>query len=192
MGSTPHIGDPRPCWVQKMIDRTERSQVISMSRNPSAGNAVGLAGDPHDNDDLIDLTSRLSTSLNHLRRVLNSDTNRALESSGRTLAWYQVLYRLRSHERLSQRVLIFDAGLDPAGVSRLIGRMESEKLVTVAIDVEDRRRRLVAITEAGEKELETLQSTVHKVVGRVLGPLPVEDRRQLLKLLEAVTDRNRS
>lgn len=165
-----------------------------MSRNSSGqlGISPAIASERAESDDLIDLTSRLSTSLNHLRRVLNSDTNRALESFGRTLAWYQVLYRLRSRERLSQRELIFDAGLDPAGVSRLIGRMESEKLVTVAVDVEDRRRRLVSITEAGEKELETLQSTVHKVVGRVLGPLPVDDRRQLLKLLEAVSDRGRS
>ncbi len=128
-----------------------------------------------------------------LRRIVISEMGRVLTPVGATVPLYHVLFRLHSGEvlgegPLSQQELTLDAGLDAAGVSRLVARMAREKLVTIKVDARDRRRRLVRLTPKGRALQESLWPLVDAAVRNMVTGLSEDEERALLALLDrAVT-----
>jgi DNA-binding MarR family transcriptional regulator len=119
-----------------------------------------------------------------LRRLATVELNRILAPLGATAPMYNVLLRLSTEGQLSQQELALDAGLDAAGVSRLVAKLTDMKLVTVKVDAEDRRRRLVRLTPKGlafEQALEPVVDTAmrHAVIG-----LEENEEYELLRILD--------
>ena len=79
-----------------------------------------------------------------------------------------------------------DAGLDAAGVSRLVARMAEEKLVTVRVDARDRRRRLVKPTAKGRPLEESLSPIIEGIVRSLVTGLSEDEERLLLSLANRV------
>lgn len=129
----------------------------------------------------------------YLRRIVISEMGRVLAPLGATVPLYHVLFRLRTAELagegpLSQQELTLDAGLDAAGVSRLVARMATDKLVSIKVDAGDRRRRLVRLTAKGRALEESLSPLVDAAVRNVVTGLNEDEERLLLALLDrAVT-----
>jgi DNA-binding MarR family transcriptional regulator len=125
----------------------------------------------------------------YLRRIVLSEMARVLSPLGATVPLYHVLFRLATAEStgegaLSQQELTLDAGLDAAGVSRLVARMAREKLVTIKVDSRDRRRRLVRLTAKGRALAESLSPLVDASVRNMVTGLAEEEERTFLAILD--------
>jgi DNA-binding MarR family transcriptional regulator len=121
-----------------------------------------------------------------LRRVTVGELNRCLAPLGASVPQYQVLIRLAMEGAVSQQELTLDAGLDAAGVSRLVARMAEEKLVSIKVDARDRRRRLVRLTAKGKAMAEALAPVVDSMARNVFQGLTEADEQRLLALLDKV------
>lgn len=121
----------------------------------------------------------------YLRRVVIVEMGRVLAPLGATVPLYHVLFRLGTAEGpLGQQELTLDAGLDAAGVSRLLARMVREKLVVVRTDPTDRRRRLVRLTPKGRALEESLSPLVDAAVRNMVSGLEEGEERLLLSMLD--------
>lgn len=121
----------------------------------------------------------------YLRRVVLAELTRVLAEHDVTPPAYHILFRLTAEGgQLPQQELVLDAGLDAAGVSRLIARMAEHKLLTTKVDPKDRRRRLVRITGKGRRLQESLAPIVDEAVRNVVTGLTEDEERQLLALLD--------
>lgn len=124
----------------------------------------------------------------YLRRVIMTEMSRTLAPLGVTVPQFNVLFRLATAEGpLSQQELILDAGLDAAGVSRLVARMAKDKQVTIKVDARDRRRRLVRITPKGRALEESLSPLVEAAVRDMLSGVSDEESLMVVQVLERVT-----
>ncbi len=119
-----------------------------------------------------------------LRRVTFGELNRCLAPLGASVPQYQVLIRLAIEGAVSQQELTLDAGLDAAGVSRLVARMAEEKLVSIKVDARDRRRRLVRLTTKGKALAEALAPVVDAGARNVFSGLSEAEEQRLLALLD--------
>ncbi len=119
-----------------------------------------------------------------LRRVTVGELNRCLAPLGATVPQYQVLIRLAMEGAVSQQELTLDAGLDAAGVSRLVARMAEDKLVSIKVDARDRRRRLVRLTAKGKALTEALAPVVDAAARNMIVGLSEQEEQKLLHLLD--------
>jgi len=79
---------------------------------------------------------------------------------------------------LSNRV-----AFDPATLGSVIGRIEAKGWVTRKADPGDKRRKLLWITQEGEKVARGMKRAVSKAQQRILAPLDADERVQLSALL---------
>lgn len=145
---------------------------------------AGILSQPGPRQLIREITWRFA----YLRRVVMGEMSRALSPLNATVPLYNVLFRLAlTTEALSQQELTLDAGLDAAGVSRLVARMQKEKLVTIKVDARDRRRRLVKITPKGRALEESLSPLVENAVRNVVIDFPEQDVAYVFGLLDRAT-----
>lgn len=125
----------------------------------------------------------------YLRRVVMTEMSRALAPLGVTVPQFNVLFRLATADGpLAQQELTLDAGLDAAGVSRLVARMAKDKQVTIKVDARDRRRRLVRLTPKGRALEESLSPLVEAAVRDTMTGVTDEEALMVVQILERVVD----
>lgn len=76
--------------------------------------------------------------------------------------------------------------LDPGYATRLLDRLAERGLVTRTTDRDDRRRQLVAVTDAGRTVAAELGARADAQIANLLEPLPADARRTLVTALDAV------
>lgn len=74
-------------------------------------------------------------------------------------------------------------GLDSGYLSRLLRGLEERALVAVAIDPDDRRRRVVSLTRAGDRMLTRLDQRSEELAAGLLEPLSERQRGRLAEAL---------
>jgi len=79
-------------------------------------------------------------------------------------------------------------GLDSGYVSRLLGQLADEGLVTVDADPADRRQRIVRLTSRGRAERRKLDRRSEQIAERLVAPLSVRQQTELAAAL-ATADR---
>ena len=120
-----------------------------------------------------------------LRRVVIAEMSRVLAPLGATVPQYHVLFRLATSEGpLSQQELTLDAGLDAAGVSRLVAKLSKDGLVSIDVDARDRRRRLVALTPEGQALEASLSPLVEGAVRAMVTGFQEEEAAVLVGMLD--------
>jgi DNA-binding MarR family transcriptional regulator len=166
-----------------MASRERRSESESVPENRpdsrTSFGAQGGAGIPRHA-----IAHEIAKRFAFLRRVTIGELNRCLAPLGATVPQYQVLIRLSMEGAVSQQELTLDAGLDAAGVSRLVARMAEEKLVSIKVDARDRRRRLVRLTTKGKALTEALAPVVDAAARNMIVGLSEQDEQKLLQLLD--------
>ncbi len=73
---------------------------------------------------------------------------------------------------------------DAATSGSVIGRLEAKGWVRREADTQDRRRKLLWVTPAGETAVLQMKRAVDKAQARIVGRLDVAERAQLASLLE--------
>lgn len=74
-------------------------------------------------------------------------------------------------------------GLDSGYLSRLLRRLEHERLITVAADPSDRRQRVVRLSPSGRREWRRLDQRSEELARRLVDPLSDRQRAELASAL---------
>ncbi|WP_029009254.1 MarR family winged helix-turn-helix transcriptional regulator [Azospirillum halopraeferens] len=103
---------------------------------------------------------------------------------------YAVLAVLRSTPDLDQISLAHRAALDRSTIGGLAERLEEKGWLRRVPGVEDRRQKLLSLTEEGLRVLEAVEPAVERSQARILAPLTPEERAIFTALLERIVDEN--
>lgn len=140
----------------------------------------------------LELANRLFFRLYQCANMLHKTGTRAVETEGLTTQQWAVLGAL-SREQAQAGMSIGDLAkylmVSRQNLSGLIGRMERDGHVTIAPDGQDRRSRVVTITDSGRHVWHELAlPKIRAYYGDILGDFSVSDLTHmlhyLLKLLE--------
>jgi DNA-binding MarR family transcriptional regulator/predicted N-acetyltransferase YhbS len=84
------------------------------------------------------------------------------------------------------RTLRSRLGLDSGYLTRLLGRLQTEGLVRIDVDRDDKRVRRALLTAAGRRERETLDRSSDELAESFLAPLSPTQRQRLLTAMAEV------
>jgi DNA-binding MarR family transcriptional regulator len=112
----------------------------------------------------------------------------AEETQGRdvTAPQFAALRALHEYPDIDQTTLSRIISFDRATIGGLVDRLEAKGLVRRMVDKTDRRSRTLRLTAQGRALLALLRPMLERVSERMLAPLTVSEREQLLDLLERV------
>ncbi|MFI9505093.1 MarR family winged helix-turn-helix transcriptional regulator [Nocardia sp. NPDC052566] len=96
---------------------------------------------------------------------------------------YRILAALDEFGVASQAELGRRTNMDRSDVVAAINQLAEQGYVERTPDPGDRRRNMVSLTEAGNRQLRQLDRTLDKVQDDLLEPLSAEDRQTLTRLL---------
>ena len=97
---------------------------------------------------------------------------------------WAALIKLREIGPCSQNFLGRLTAMDAATIKGVVDRLTKRRLTETTPDPEDSRRRLVALTPAGERQLRERVVAAAEITEMTLAPLPEADRSTLLRLLK--------
>jgi DNA-binding MarR family transcriptional regulator len=103
-----------------------------------------------------------------------------------TSAQLQIIGRLLVQGGISQARLAMLLDMEPITVSRHVDRMEAAGLVERRPDPEDRRVRLLQVTEKGRALLPHMRAVAQKVLEEAQEGLPPETRVIVMEALEQI------
>jgi MarR family transcriptional regulator, lower aerobic nicotinate degradation pathway regulator len=96
---------------------------------------------------------------------------------------YSVLAIVAEGVPETQATIAAVLGVDPSRLVALLDSLERRGLVVRERDVHDRRRHVVRITPAGERQLRRLRELAQEIEDEFLAPLDADDRQRLHELL---------
>jgi len=135
--------------------------------------ATGQTADTHQSLALI----------NHMARVARRGSETALAPLGLRPRHLVALTLLRDHGPATQQALIEALRIDPSNLVGLLNELEQRKLLVRERDPGDRRRHIVALSQAGERTLRQAEGRLAAVQDDVLAPLSGDERDTLHDLL---------
>jgi DNA-binding MarR family transcriptional regulator len=90
----------------------------------------------------------------------------------------------------TQAALAGAIGADKTRIIRTLDDLQHDGYIERRPDPDDRRVRLLAITDAGRRVKDAVQDEIQRGEERWLGELGVEERRAFLRTLERLTPRD--
>jgi len=114
----------------------------------------------------------------------------ATEAHGVTPVQYAALHKIGNAPGIDQRTLARSIGLDTSTTAGVIDRLEARGLMRRSASPEDRRVRLLSLTDAGQDLLEDLEPDMLKAQDRILAPLPKAERAEFLRMLRTLVTAN--
>jgi MarR family transcriptional regulator, lower aerobic nicotinate degradation pathway regulator len=114
----------------------------------------------------------------------------ATEAHGITPVQYAALNQVARSPGVDQRTLARSIGLDTSTIASVIDRLEARGLMERQASPEDRRVRLLGLTEAGHALLAAVAPDVLKAQERMLHPLSRTERAEFMRMLRAVVTAN--
>ncbi len=112
-----------------------------------------------------------------------------LHAHGLTMWGYVVLLALDRSSMRTQAALAAAIGADKTRIIRTLDDLQDDGYIERRPDPDDRRVRLLAITDAGRRVKDAAQSEIQRGEERWLGELTAEERRMFLRVLERLTRR---
>ena len=125
----------------------------------------------------------LGRASQHAQRLVRQHMT---EAGVRTLH-YHVLASLADDGEAVQATLADRIGMDRSDLVTLLDELEELKMLARRVDAADRRRKIVAITPAGEKQLSDMDQLIYAAEADLLAPLTAAERKTLLGLLRRVS-----
>ena len=122
-----------------------------------------------------------------LLRELTAAEQPVLTAHGLTMWGYVVLLALDRAPMRSQAALAEAIGADKTRIIATLDHLQRTGLIERTPDPDDRRVRLLAITEAGRAVKDAAQADVQRGEERWLGELAADERRVFLDVLRRLT-----
>ncbi|MBN3452821.1 MarR family transcriptional regulator [Mycobacterium sp. DSM 3803] len=129
----------------------------------------------------------LAAMIAPLMRELMAAEEPVLAAHGLTMWGYVVLLALDRSSMRTQAALADSIGADKTRIIRTLDELQRQGFIEREPDPDDRRVRLLAITEAGRAVKDAAQREIQRGEERWLGELTAEDRAVFLRVLRQLT-----
>ncbi|MDM7942349.1 MAG: MarR family transcriptional regulator [Hydrogenophaga sp.] len=136
---------------------------------------------------LKDLYQRPGFLLRRTHQISAAVFENACASVGLTPAQYGVLTVLSSEPGLDQTRLARALAFDKVTVMRVCKGLEERGLIERRLSEHSRRQMAVVLTAAGKKLLQQARGPAEQAYQRLLSPLTLTQRHQLIEILETLT-----
>ncbi len=136
---------------------------------------------------LKDLYQRPGFLLRRTHQISAAVFENACASVGPTPAQYGVLTVLANEPGLDQTRLARALAFDKVTVMRVCKGLEERGLIERRVSEHSRRQMAVVLTASGEKLLQQARGPAEQAYQRLLSPLSLTQRHQLIEILEALT-----
>lgn len=113
-----------------------------------------------------------------------------LEAHGISMWGYSVLIALDRSAIRTQAALAEAIGADKTRIIAILDELQEKGLIERVADPDDRRARILAITQQGRRLKETVQAEIQRGEEHWLGTLSATDRAVFLRVLEQLSDRS--
>jgi DNA-binding MarR family transcriptional regulator len=131
----------------------------------------------------------LAAMLAPLVREMVAAEEPVLEAHGLTMWGYVVLSALDRSSIRTQAALAAAIGADKTRIIRILDDLQDDGYIERRPDPDDRRARLLTITDAGRRVKDAAQDEIQRGEERWLGELSADERRTFLRVLERLTPR---
>ena len=138
----------------------------------------------------LDLEALPGHYIRRLQQIAVAIFLQETEKHGVTPVQYAALHKIGNAPGLDQRTLARSIGLDTSTTAGVIDRLEARGLMRRSASPEDRRVRLLNLTDAGQDLLESLEPDMLKAQDRILAPLPKAERAEFLRMLRTLVTAN--
>ena len=135
---------------------------------------------------VTDGTDRLGFLIHDAARLLRKRFEARGSAYGLSAAQWRLLVRLVKEEGVAQVRLAELLEIEPISVSRLLDRMEEGGWIERRQDASDRRVRMIFPTDKSREAFAAVKSVAGEVYEVALGGLTTDERRILIKALNAI------
>lgn len=122
-----------------------------------------------------------------LLRELLAAEQPVLDAHGVTMWGYVILLTLDRSSVRTQAALAEAIGADKTRIIRTLDDLQQQGFIEREADPDDRRVRLLAITDAGREVKDAVQREIQRGEERWLGELSADDRAVFLRVLQQLT-----
>jgi MarR family transcriptional regulator, lower aerobic nicotinate degradation pathway regulator len=112
------------------------------------------------------------------------------EAHGLTPVQFAALSKVGVTPGVDQRTLARSIGLDTSTIAGVIDRLEARGLMQRKASPEDRRVRLLSLTDGGRSLLRAVEPDMLKAQDRILAPLPEAERDEFMRMLRQLVAAN--
>lgn len=110
--------------------------------------------------------------------------------AGLSMARVRLLMTLHNAGRMRMSDLAWELGVTSRTITTMVDALEDDGLLSRHPDPSDRRAILLALTDAGEAQLEIIHRALSEIGGLVLAPLSERERVTLDAMLTRLTERD--
>jgi DNA-binding MarR family transcriptional regulator len=103
---------------------------------------------------------------------------------------YAILMALVDNPGIDATQLSQFVAFDRSTLGNVLLRLQTKRLIERKPSKEDKRAKLLRVTPQGKALLKKLEPAVRRADERIIAPIPVKHRRQLLELLQLLVDVN--
>lgn len=103
---------------------------------------------------------------------------------------FAALQTVANSPGIDQRTLARRIGFDTSTIAGVIDRLEARGLMSRGPSADDRRVRLLTLTDAGRQLLREVVPSMLKTQQRILEPLPPAERDEFVRMLRVLVDAN--
>jgi len=138
----------------------------------------------------IDLESLPGHHIRRLHQIAVAIFLQEIEPHGLTPVQYAAMQAAANAPGVDQRTLAGTIGLDTSTVGGVIDRLEARGLLRRNASPDDRRVRLLTLTDAGHELLERAIPAMLRAQERMLEPLPKRERVEFMRMLRTLVTAN--
>ena len=138
----------------------------------------------------IDLESLPGHYIRRLQQIAVAIFLQETEPFGITPVQYAALQTVANAPGTDQRTLARTIGFDTSTIAGVVDRLEARGLLVRNASADDRRVRLLTLTDAGNALLESIVPAMQRAQSRMLDPLPKRDRAEFMRMLRELVMAN--
>lgn len=138
----------------------------------------------------IDLEGLPGHYIRRLQQIAVAIFLQETEAFGVTPVQYAGLQAVRRMPGMDQRSLARSIGLDTSTVAGVVDRLEARGLMVRNASPDDRRVRLLSLTDEGETLLDQIEPAMLRAQKRMLEPLSRKDQQEFMRMMRVVVRAN--
>jgi len=138
----------------------------------------------------IDLETLPGHHIRRLHQIAVAIFMQETEAHGVTPVQYGALQAVRNTPGIDQRTLARSIGFDTSTIAGVVDRLEARGLLQRSASPDDRRVRLLTLTDAGHALVDAVVPSMWRAQERMLEPLPARERGEFLRMLRSLVQAN--
>lgn len=138
----------------------------------------------------VDLSQLPGHQIRRLHQIAVAIFLQDTEAYGLTPVQFAAMQAIQAHPLIDQRTLASKIGLDTSTMGGVIDRLEARQLLSRNKSPDDRRVKLVSLTEEGQAVATAIQPAMLLAQERILAPLNIEQQQQFMTLLNTLVEGN--